>query len=77
MLILWVLAFSLLGSIGATAGAGLLLVLPDVVRGRLLPDLSSYSRTKAFVLNTLSAAATLPGALLACFWLEDTRTLVP
>ena len=194
MLILWILVFSLLGSIGAVAGAGLMLALPVMIRGRLLPYLisyatgtllgaaflgmipaaleqaptreilaavlagmvlfftleklvlwrhchdsecrvhsqaaplilvgdafhnfvdgvviaaaflisiplgiatsiaviahevpqeigdfailleSGYSRTKALVLNTLSAATTLPGAMLAYFWLEDTRTLVP
>jgi zinc and cadmium transporter len=194
MLILWILVFSLLGSIGAIVGASLLLVLPAVVRGTLVPYLisyatgtllgaafigmipagveqaparailftvlagmvmffileklvlwrhchegecevhgqaaplilvgdafhnfvdgvviaaafltsiplgittaiaviahevpqevgdfailldSGYSRTKALVLNTLSASATLPGALLAYFWLADTRTLVP
>jgi zinc and cadmium transporter len=194
VLILWILVFSLLGSIGAVAGAGLMLALPVMIRGRLLPYLisyatgtllgaaflgmipaaleqaptreilaavlagmvlfftleklvlwrhchdsecrvhsqaaplilvgdafhnfvdgvviaaaflisiplgiatsiaviahevpqeigdfailleSGYSRTKALVLNTLSAATTLPGAMLAYFWLEDTRTLVP
>jgi len=194
VLILWILVFSLLGSIGAVAGAGLMLALPAMIRGRLLPYLisyatgtllgaaflgmipaaleqaptreilaavlagmvlfftleklvlwrhchdsecrvhsqaaplilvgdafhnfvdgvviaaaflisiplgiatsiaviahevpqeigdfailleSGYSRTKALVLNTLSAATTLPGAMLAYFWLEDTRTLVP
>jgi zinc and cadmium transporter len=194
MLILWILVFSLLGSIGAIVGASLLLVLPAVVRGTLVPYLisyatgtllgaafigmipagveqaparailftvlagmvmffileklvlwrhchegecevhgqaapliligdafhnfvdgvviaaafltsiplgiataiaviahevpqevgdfailldSGYSRTKAFVLNTLSASATLPGALLAYLWLADTRTVIP
>ena len=38
---------------------------------------SGYSRNKALVLNSLSAAATLPGALAAYFWLADTRSLVP
>jgi zinc and cadmium transporter len=38
---------------------------------------SGYSRSKALALNTLSAAATLPGALAAYFWLADTRELVP
>jgi zinc and cadmium transporter len=36
-----------------------------------------YSRTKALVLNTLSATTTLPGALIAYFWLADAQTLVP
>jgi zinc and cadmium transporter len=194
MLIVWVLLFSLLGSIGAIAGAALLLVLPALIRGRLVPYLisyatgtllgaaflgmiphaleqaparkvlvtvlagmvlffvleklvlwrhchdrdcevhgqaaslilvgdafhnfvdgvviaaafltsiplgvatavaviahevpqeigdfailleSGYSRAKALVLNTLSAAATLPGAVVAYFWLANTRALVP
>jgi zinc and cadmium transporter len=38
---------------------------------------SGYSRSKALVLNTLSAATTLPGAMLTYFWLENTRALVP
>jgi zinc and cadmium transporter len=38
---------------------------------------SGYSRAKALVLNTLSAAATLPGAVMAYFWLADTRAMVP
>jgi zinc and cadmium transporter len=36
-----------------------------------------YSRAKALVLNTLSAATTLPGAMAAYFWLGETRALVP
>ncbi len=38
---------------------------------------SGYSRMKALLLNGLSSAATLPGAVLAYFWLEDVHTLVP
>ncbi len=38
---------------------------------------SGYSRRKALVLNTLSADTTLPGALVAYFWLADARELVP
>ena len=38
---------------------------------------SGYSRMKALVLNTLSAATTLPGAIVAYYWLADTHTLVP
>ena len=36
-----------------------------------------YSRTRALTLNTLSAAATLPGAVAAYFWLSGTSTLMP
>lgn len=38
---------------------------------------SGYSRTKALALNALSAATTLPGAVLAYFWLGETREAVP
>ena len=38
---------------------------------------SGYSRNKALVLNTLSAATTLPGAVLAYFWLAETRAMMP
>ena len=38
---------------------------------------NGYGRTKAIVLNGLSAAATLPGALMAYFWLGETRVAVP
>jgi zinc and cadmium transporter len=43
MLLAWVLVFSLLGSIGAIAGAALLLVLPIMVRMSLVPYLISYA----------------------------------
>jgi len=39
MLFAWIFAFSLLGSLGALAGAGLLLVFPQAVRDRLVPVL--------------------------------------
>jgi zinc and cadmium transporter len=38
---------------------------------------SGYGRTKALVLNGLSAAATLPGAVAAYLWLGDTLEMVP
>jgi zinc and cadmium transporter len=38
---------------------------------------SGYGRARALVLNGLSAAATLPGAVLAYFWLGETREAVP
>ncbi len=38
---------------------------------------SGYSRTKALVLNTLSASTTLPGALLGYFWLDQLREFIP
>lgn len=38
---------------------------------------SGYGRMKALVLNGLSAAATLPGAVAAYSWLGETREAVP
>jgi zinc and cadmium transporter len=43
MLLAWILGFSALGSIGAVAGAGLLLAFPDMVRRSLVPYLVSYA----------------------------------
>jgi zinc and cadmium transporter len=38
---------------------------------------SGYSRTKALVLNGLSAATTLPGAVVTYFWLGEAHAAVP
>jgi zinc and cadmium transporter len=38
---------------------------------------SGYGRMKALLLNALSSAATLPGALIAYFWLAEARAAVP
>ena len=38
---------------------------------------SGYSRTRALMLNSLSAATTLPGAVLAYFWLAEVRSMMP
>lgn len=38
---------------------------------------SGYSRAKALLFNSLSSITTLPGALLAYFWLGETRGAVP
>jgi zinc and cadmium transporter len=38
---------------------------------------SGYSRRRALLLNGLSAAATIPGALAAYLWLGETRGAVP
>ena len=43
MLIYYIFGFSILGSIGAVAGAALLLVLPARIRGRIVPCLVSYA----------------------------------
>lgn len=60
MLIWWIVGFSLLGSVGAIAGAALVLLAPAALRARLLPCLLSYAT------GTLLAAALLgmlPNAL--------------
>jgi zinc and cadmium transporter len=38
---------------------------------------AGYSRTKALLLNTLSASMTLPGGVLAWFWIAGTQQAVP
>ena len=38
---------------------------------------SGYSRSKALVLNTLSSATTLPGAVIAYFWLAEAEAAKP
>ena len=38
---------------------------------------SGYSRARALLLNGLSSVTTLPGAVLAYFWLGETRAAVP
>jgi zinc and cadmium transporter len=38
---------------------------------------SGYSRGKALLFNALSSLATLPGAVVAYFWLAETRGAVP
>lgn len=43
MLFAWIVGFSVLGSVGAIAGAALLLVFPDTIRRRLVPVLISYA----------------------------------
>jgi len=43
MLLAWIIAFALLGSIGAAAGAALLLLFPRAIRRDLVPALISYA----------------------------------
>lgn len=42
-MLLWIIGFSILGSIGALAGAGLLLLFPERTRKNLVPSLISYA----------------------------------
>jgi zinc and cadmium transporter len=43
MLLAWIFFFSVIGSVGALAGAALMLTFPDRVRDRLLPALLGYA----------------------------------
>jgi zinc and cadmium transporter len=54
MLMAWIISFSLLGSVGALAGAALLLVFPEIARRKLVPNLISF------------ASGTLLGAAFLC-----------
>ncbi|SFK38472.1 zinc and cadmium transporter [Nitrosomonas aestuarii] len=42
-MLLWIIGFSLLGSIGALAGAGLFLLFPEKIRKNLVPCLVSFA----------------------------------
>lgn len=42
-MLLWIIGFSLLGSVGAVAGAALVLLFPDGIRKTLVPGLVSYA----------------------------------
>ena len=42
-MLLWIIGFSLLGSVGAVAGAALMLLFPDGIRRTLVPCLVSYA----------------------------------
>ena len=42
-MLLWIIGFSILGSIGAVAGAALMLAFPDNIRKTLVPSLVSYA----------------------------------
>jgi zinc and cadmium transporter len=42
-MLLWIIGFSLLGSVGAVAGAALFLFFPEGIRKTLVPCLISYA----------------------------------
>lgn len=42
-MLLWIMGFSILGSVGATSGAALMLAFPDGIRRTLVPCLISYA----------------------------------
>lgn len=66
MLLAWVVVFSLLGSVGAIAGAALLLLFPRAIREALVPALVSYAAGvllgAAFLGMIPKAIASDPGA---------------
>lgn len=60
MLLAWIIVFSLLGSVGAAAGASLLLVFPRAIRDAIVPSLVSYA---AGVLLAAALLSMIPKAL--------------
>jgi zinc and cadmium transporter len=83
MLLSWILVFSVLGSVGAIAGAAALLVFPYETRRRLLPHLVSYATGTllgaaflGMIPNSLqqvtpfAASATVLAGILLFFFLE-------
>jgi zinc and cadmium transporter len=75
-----VIAASFLTSIPLGIAASLAVIAHEVPQEvgdfAILLD-NGYGRTRALVLNSLSAAATLPGAVAAYFWLGVTGEAVP
>ena len=75
-----VIAAAFLTSISLGIAAALAVIAHEVPQEvgdfAILLD-SGYSRMNALVLNTLSSATTLPGALATYFWLGETRAAVP
>ncbi len=75
-----VIAAAFLISVPLGIGAALAVVAHEVPQEvgdfAILLD-SGYDRRTAFLLNVLSASATLPGALIAYFWLAEAVEAVP
>jgi zinc and cadmium transporter len=75
-----VIAAAFLTSVPLGVAAGLAVVAHEVPQEvgdfAVLLD-GGYGRRKALALNTLSASATLPGALAGYFWLAGVQGLVP
>jgi zinc and cadmium transporter len=75
-----VIAAAFLTSIALGVAASLAVIAHEIPQEvgdfAILLD-NGYGRTKAIVLNGLSAAATLPGAVVAYFWLGEMRAAVP
>lgn len=68
-MLLWIIGFSVLGSIGAVAGAALMLLLPEGIRRKLVPCLVSYAA------GTLLGAAFL-GMMPASLGLAPATTIM-
>jgi zinc and cadmium transporter len=75
-----VIAAAFLSSVPLGVAAALAVIAHEVPQEvgdfAILLD-SGYTRSRALALNTLSALATLPGAIAAYFWLEPLRGAVP
>lgn len=75
-----VIAAAFLSSIPLGVAAALAVIAHEVPQEvgdfAILLD-SGYGKAKALMLNGLSSATTLPGAVLACFWLAETSSAVP
>lgn len=75
-----VIAAAFLTSIPLGIGAALAVIaheVPQEVGDFAILLENGYGRRKALALNSLSAAATLPGAVAAYFWLAEARDAVP
>lgn len=75
-----VIAAAFLSSIPLGIAAGLAVIAHEVPQEvadfAILLD-SGYGRKKALILNSLSAATTLPGAVAAYLWLGETQAVMP
>lgn len=75
-----VIAAAFLTAIPLGVGAGLAVIAHEIPQEvgdfAVLLD-SGYERRKAFILNSLSSATTLFGALAGYFWLDDSHRFVP
>lgn len=60
MILIWIITFSLIGSVGAAAGTALFLVFPQAIRDALVPTLVSYA---AGVLLSAAFLGMIPTAL--------------
>jgi hypothetical protein len=77
-LVAWIACFSLLGSIGSVAGAGLMLLFPaSAIRRVILPCLVSYATVARSRPRTRSRAALLFVGQRSCDRAAGNRALRP